>query len=150
MLKVHAMARTTLEDPLLKYNYTVSIAGLPSSLGFNKVTGLKRELTAIEYAEGGYKHTLKLQGKEKVEDVVLERGVYSGSNDLYDQYVKTFNNPDNRTTITISLLDKEGNPQRTWILGEAWFKMWEGPEMEGTSEEVAIEKITICFEYFVE
>lgn len=150
MLKVYAMARTTISDPLLKYKYTVTIEGLPTVLGFSKVSGLKRDITTIEYAEGGSKHTRKLQGKEKVEPITLERGIYAGSNELYGQYQKTFNNPDNRTTVTISLLDKVGAVARTWILGEAWFKMWESPELDAVSEEVAVEKVTVEFEYFVE
>ena len=35
--QVHAMARTSAEDPLRGYKFRISIPGLPSSCGFKKM-----------------------------------------------------------------------------------------------------------------
>ncbi len=143
------MPRTVANDPLQKYQYKVNIPGLPGALGFQKVGGLKREVNVVEYNESGYKSTHKLSGKEKVDDITLERGTYS-SKELEDLYKKTLTDPNFRNTITISLCDKFGNTQRTWTLAEAWVKAWEGSDLDAESDDVAIEKITITFEYFID
>ena len=36
-------------------------------MGFQKVSGLTREIGVVEYDEGGYSYTHKLTGKEKAE-----------------------------------------------------------------------------------
>lgn len=143
------MARTVANDPLQKYNYKVNIPGLPSALGFQKVGGLKREVNVVEYNESGYKATHKLGGKEKVDDITLERGTYADKS-LQDLYKKTLTDPNFRCTMTISLCDKFGNVQRTWTLAEAWIKAWEGSDLDAESDDVAIEKITVAFEYFID
>lgn len=142
------MARSVVNDPLQKFNYVVSIPGLPNGMGFQKVTGLKRELGTVEYNEGGYAHTHKLVGREKVDAITLERGMY-GSAELENLYKKTLNNNNFRTTVTITLQDRFGKAQRTWKLAEAWVKSWEGSDLDSTSDDVAIEKIQIEFEYYL-
>ena len=52
-LKAHAMARTVANDPLQKYMFRVTIPGLPSGLGFSKVSGLVSEMGVTEYPQGG-------------------------------------------------------------------------------------------------
>ncbi len=144
------MARTVSNDPLLKFKYRVSIPGLPAAMGFSKVSGLKRELGTATYSEGGYTYDHKFPSKEKVEPVVLERGMFSGDTNLYDLYRKTLEDPDFRTTFTIELLNKDGSVAFTWKLAEAWAKTWESTDFDALSEDSAIEKLTIEFEYFEE
>lgn len=142
------MARSRANDPLLKYKYQVSVPGLPNGMGFNKVSGLKREVGVVEYAESGYSHIHKLAGREKVEAVTLERGMFASS-EFETLYKKTLSDANYRTTVTISLLDATGKVARTWKLAEAWVKSWEGTDFDASSEDVAIEKITIEFEYYL-
>jgi phage tail-like protein len=113
------MSRTMSNDPLLKYKFRVTIPGLPTAIGFNKVSGLKRDINTVEYNEGGYAHTHKLQGREKVDPVTLEKGMFAGSLDLYNMYKNSLSNTDTRVTVTIELMDKLGTPQATWKLAEA-------------------------------
>lgn len=142
------MPRVMSNDPLLKYKYVVSIPGLPSGMGFNKVSALKKELGVVEYNEGGYSNTHKLVGKEKVEAVTLERGMFAGK-ELENLYKKSLSDPNFRTTVTITLQDRFGKAQRTWNLAEAWVSSWEGSDFDASSEDVAIEKVTIQFEYYL-
>lgn len=142
------MARSRLNDPLLKHKYLVSIPGIPKGVGFSKVSGLSAELGVVEYNEGGYDHTHKLAGRQKVQPVTFERGMFK-SKEMYDLYVKSLNNPNYRTTVTITLQDNLGKPQRTWKLAEAWVSKWEGTDFDASSEDVAIEKITVEFEYYL-
>lgn len=142
------MARSRANDPLLKHKYLVSIPGLPNGMGFSKVSNLKKELGVVEYREGGYDHTHKLVGKEKVEAITLERGMFKGT-EFEALYKQALSDPDYRTTVTITLQDNLGEAHRTWKLAEAWVSTWEGTDFDASSEDVAIEKITIEFEYYL-
>lgn len=142
------MARARVNDPVLKHRYLVSIPGLPSGMGFSKVSNLKREIGVVEYNEGGYTSTHKLTGKEKVEPITLERGMFSSA-DMETIYKKSLSNANYRTTVTVTLLDNDGKAVRTWKLAEAWVSSWEGTDFDASSEDVAIEKITIEFEYYL-
>ena len=51
------MARTIQQDPLQSFMFRVSIAGLPTGVGFQKVGGLSREVGVVEYLENMYYHT---------------------------------------------------------------------------------------------
>jgi len=138
------MSRSYSADPLLKYKFQIGIPGLPAGFGFQKISGLSRELDVTEYNEGGFGTTHKLVGMEKFSAVTAEKGLISS--DLYALYKKAATNKDYRGVITISLLDREGAIKRTWTLNEAWISKWEGPDLDSGSSDVAIEKITIEYE----
>jgi phage tail-like protein len=148
-MKVYAMGRSVANDPLQKFKYRVSIPGLPSGIGFSKVSGLKREISVVEYDESGYDHTLKLAGREKVDNITCERGAFA-SKDLEDLYKQVLSDSSHRQTITITAYDRNNNARRSWRLAEAWVSKWEGPDFEAKSNDVATEKITIEFEYFLD
>jgi phage tail-like protein len=145
--KAHA-SRTIADDPLQKYKFRVTIAGLPTGLGFQKVGGLSREVGVVEYMEGLFDHTHKLPGKEKVGEVTFERGTYA-SKDLEQLYEKTLKDQNMRTTVTISMMNKFGEVAKSWNLAEAWASKWESSDLDASSDDVAIEKITMQFEYFL-
>lgn len=143
------MARAYTNDPLQKYKFRVTLPGLPQGMGFQKASGLTREIGVIEYEEGGYGHTHKLPGKESVGDVTLEKGMFAGK-DLEDVYKRSLSDPDFRTTMTIELMDKFGTVKRSWTLAEAWVSNWEGTDFDAETEDVAIEQITVQFEHYID
>lgn len=145
---VHA-ARTTTLDPLQKYKFRLTVPGIPTEIGFQKVSGLTHEVGVAEYAEGGYDYAHKLPGKPKVGEVTLERGAYL-SRELEDMLKSTLTNPDMRGTVIIEHLDRYGSAGRTYKLAEAWCSKWESSDLDASSDDVAIEKITLQFEYFLE
>lgn len=147
VLLAHA-ARTSSEDPLQQFKFRVTIPGIPTTIGFQKVSGLSEEVGVVEYDESGYDYTHKLPGKPKVGEVTLERGMYADTS--FADLIKTsISNPDFRKTIIIQLCDRFGNPKRTWKLAEAWASKWEGADLDATGEDVAIETVTIQHEYFL-
>ena len=147
-MQVEAMGRSIANDPLQKYKYRVTIPGLPSGIGFTKVSGLKREVGVAEYEESGYNHTNKLSGREKVDPVTLERGMFA-TKEMENLYKENLSNPMVRQTITITAYDKNNKAKRTWNLAEAWVSKWEGSDFDAKSNDVATEKITIEFEHFL-
>ena len=146
VLMAHA-ARTSSEDPLQKFKFRVTIPGIPSQIGFQKVSGLSKEVNVVEYDESAFEYTHKLPGKTKFGEVTMERGMFSDSSML--DYMKVIQNPDYRTTMIVQLMDRFGNVQRTWKLAEAWISKWEGSDLDATSDDVAIETITVQYEYML-
>lgn len=146
VLMAHA-ARTSSEDPLQKFKFRVTIPGIPSQIGFQKVSGLSKEVNVVEYDESAFEYTHKLPGKTKFGEVTMERGMFS-DNSMLDQ-MKVIQNPDYRTTMIVQLMDRFGNVQRTWKLAEAWISKWEGSDFDATSDDVAIETITVQYEYML-
>ena len=146
VLMAHA-ARTSSEDPLQKFKFRVTIPGIPSQIGFQKVSGLSKEVNVVEYDESAFEYTHKLPGKTKFGEVTMERGMFSDSS-MLDQ-MKVIQNPDYRTTMIVQLRDRFGNVQRTWKLAEAWISKWEGSDFDATSDDVAIETITVQYEYML-
>lgn len=146
-IKAHA-ARTTSADPLQKFKFRLTIPGLPSGIGFQKVSGLTQEVGVTEYDEGGYSYTHKLPGRPKVGEVTAERGSYADKS-FQNLLKNTLTNPNLRNTVIIEQLDRYGATARTYKLAEAWVSKWEGSDFDASSDDVAIEKLTIQFEYFL-
>ena len=142
-------ARTIANDPLQKFMFRVTVPGLPTGLGFQKVGGLTREVGVVEYLEGLYQYTHKLPGREKVSEVTLERGSYA-TKELEAQYKKVLTDSNLRNTVIIEILDRFGNTKRTYKLAEAWVSKWEGSDLDASSDDVAIEKLTVQCEYFLD
>lgn len=142
-------ARTTASDPLQKFMFRVTINGMPSSIGFQKVSGLSKEMGVVEYREGGYDYAHKLSGRPKVGEVTMERGAFADRS-LEELWKKTLMDSSARNTIIIEMLDRQGNVSRTYKLAEAWVSKWEGSDLDATSDDVAIEKITVQHEYFLD
>lgn len=141
-------ARTTSVDPLQKFKFRLTIPGLPSGIGFQKVSGLSHEVGVTEYDEGGFDYTHKLPGKPKVPEVTAERGSYADTS-FHDLLKSTLTNPNLRNTVIFEQLNRFGETIRTYKLAEAWVSKWEGSDADASSDDVAIEKLTIQFEYYL-
>ena len=142
-------ARTTSVDPLQKFKFRLTIPGLPSGIGFQKVSGLTHEVGVAEYDEGGFEYTHKLPGRQKVGEVTAERGSYA-DNSFQNLLKQTLTNPNMRNTVIFEQLNRYGEAVRTYKLAEAWVSKWEGSDADASSDDVAIEKLTIQFEYFLD
>ena len=148
-LALNAMASRTIEaDPLQSFMFRVSIPGLPTGVGFQKVGGLSREVEVVEYLENMYDHTHKLPGRETVSDVTFERGMYTDDY-LQGIYEKVFNNNTVRNTVVIQICDRFGKIRREFKCAEAWFSKYECADLDATSSDVIIETLTMAFEYFL-
>lgn len=142
-------ARTASLDPLQKYKFRLTVPGIPTEIGFQKVSGLTHEVGVAEYTEGGYDYAHKLPGKPKVGEITLERGAYRDR--MFEVMIKdTLTNPNMRGTVIIEHLDKYGEVARTYKLAEAWVSKWESSDLDSASDDVAIEKITLQFEHFLD
>lgn len=146
--KAYAMSRTASEDPLQQYQFRVSVPGLDGSIGFKSCSGLSFETEVVTYAEGSWDYTHKLSGRGTVPEVTLERGEYSDT-EFKDLAISVLKSSDYRGTVIIEHLDRTGAVARTYKLAEAWISKWEASDLDADSSDVAIESLTIQFEYYL-
>ena len=145
---VYAMPRTVNDDPLQKFMYRVRIPGYPAALGFTTVGSFVREMGVIEYAEGMFEYFHKLSGRQKVTDIEFERGAYRDQH-AYNLYAATLNDSKHRTTVTIEVLDRYQRVAREYVLANAWCSKLEVSDLDASSDEVLVDKMTITFEFFL-
>ena len=146
--RVHAMPRTVNDDPLQKFMFRVRVPGQPSSLGFSKVGSFVREMAVVEYLEGMFAHVHKLSGRQKVSDIEFERGAYRDRH-MQDIYEATLRDPKHRTTVTVEVMDRYGRVAKEFVLANAWCSKIEEGDLDASSDEVVVNKMTITFEHFL-
>lgn len=132
--------------PLPAFHFEVDWGGSTST--FSEVSGLNIEHQVIEYRHGLSKeHTMKMPGIPKYGNITLKRGVIKGDNEFFAWLSnKNLHKNEPRRTLTINLLDEEGNPVMTWKAAEAFPVKVEGPGLKATGNETAIESIEVAHE----
>jgi phage tail-like protein len=135
--------------PVTVFHYQVEWGG--SRIGFTEVSGLTVELQTIDYREGSaleYQVT-KMPGIPKYSNITLKRGIFRSDNEFF-QWLNTVKlNQIERRDITISLLNEEHEPIVVWKIKEAFPCKVEGPSLNSTGNEVAVESIELCHEGLV-
>ena len=134
------------DNPYLNFNFTVDI-GVGDELGFSEVEGLSGEIEVIEYREGADKVNTarKLPGLAKYPNVMLKRGI-TGRTDLFEWWKSVRDGQVQRRNVTITLLDEQRQPVLRWLLRNAWPVKLEGPALNATGNEVAIETLELAHE----
>ena len=135
--------------PVSVFHYQVEWGG--SRIGFTEVSGLTVELQSIDYREGSspeYQVT-KMPGIPQYSNITLKRGVSKADNEFF-QWLNTVTlNNIERRDIIISLLNEDHEPVMVWKVKEAWPCKVDGPSLNSTSNEVAIETVELCHEGLV-
>ncbi|MDR8390618.1 phage tail protein [Aliifodinibius sp. S!AR15-10] len=132
--------------PVSVFHFTVEWGG--TRIGFTEVSGLTVELQSIDYREGNAKEyqVTKMPGIPQYSNITLKRGIYRGDNEFF-QWLNTVQmNNIERRDLTISLLNEEHEPVTVWKVKEAWPCKVEGPSLNSTGNEVAVETIELCHE----
>lgn len=88
---------------------------------FSEVSGLGMEETPTEYRVGEWNaFSLKTPGSSLHPNIVFRRGVAANSG-AFKQLMADIELGDiKRETVTLSLLDTEGNPRMTWTIEHAF------------------------------
>jgi phage tail-like protein len=133
-------------DPFAGYNFAVELDGITRA-GFRECSGLESGQNPGEYREGTDKNlsVRKIPGLNTYGDITLSRGVTNDSK-LWEWREKAMKGTVERHDISITLLDDTGSPRVTWNLFECWPRTWTGPSLNATSDEVAIEQLTLVCE----
>ncbi len=132
--------------PVTAFHFQVEWGG--TRIGFTEVSGLTVELQSIDYREGNapeYQVT-KMPGIPQYSNITLKRGMFRSDNEFF-QWLNTVKlNEIERRDLTISLLNEDHEPVTVWKVKDAWPSKVEGPSLNSTGNEVAVETIELTHE----
>lgn len=132
-------------DPYAKYNFLLEISGITSA-GFTEVGGLTFEQDVIEYREGADTASVrKFPGLRKYANITLKRG-YTQNKELWNWRKSTIDGLTKRKDGAIILLDEARKPALRWEFAEGWISKYEGPALNATANEAAVESVEIAVE----
>lgn len=134
------------EYPIPQFHFQVEWGG--QRLGFSEVSGLDIEVQVIEYREGNNKEysALKMPGIRKYNNITLKRGIVPKDNEFFEWLNTAGLNQVERRDIVISLLNENHEPVMVWKAKNAFPVKYEGPELNSTANEVAIESLELTHE----
>ncbi len=140
------MAKDT-RDPHVNYHYRVELDGLPAA-EFQECSGLKDTTEVIEKHEGGENAFVhKFIGNTKHANIVLKHGMVKHSKALWEwrRSITEYQNPKRIDGAIVLLSDTQEEVCR-WTFRNAWPCRWEGPELKGGGNALAIETLEIAHE----
>ena len=132
--------------PVSVFHFQVEWGG--TRIGFTEVSGLTVELQNIDYREGSsleYQVT-KMPGIPQYSNITLKRGMFRGDNEFFQWLNTVALNSIERRDLTITLLNEEREPVVSWKVKSAYPCKVDGPSLNSTSNEVAVESIELCHE----
>jgi phage tail-like protein len=159
------MTVASRQDPLLAFNFQVSLTGSSSSnvgsalttvtlstvgltvvAGFSECSGLEGTLELQEYMAGGRNDgVLRFPTRMKWSNIVLKRGL-AKSTDLWDWYAGFAAGKAARKDGVIVLQNEQHNPQRVWGFRRGLPIKYSGPTLNAAQSAVALESIEIAHE----
>ncbi|HTS31290.1 MAG TPA: phage tail protein [Bryobacteraceae bacterium] len=137
---------TTRVDPYRGFNFRIELDNT-SVASFRECKGLSLTTDAVDYREGTDIPLCvrKLTGLSKKTNLILIGGM-TQQKDLWNWYKNILNGVADRRNGAIVLQDEEHNDVLRWEFENGWICKWEGPSLNATSNDVAIETIEICHE----
>lgn len=158
------MAVDKRDDPLLAYNFHISLLASSSSLanavttialsnvidrpvgGFSECTGLEMSLEVEDYKEGGNNGAvLKFPGRVKWENITLKKGLTTNTV-LWDWFFDFVQGRGERKDGVITLQNEAHEPHTVWGFRRGLPLKYSGPQLNAAQNNVAIESIEIAHE----
>lgn len=135
----------TGHDPYMGYNFLVEVGGVVLG-GFSEVSGLGSQIELESYNEGGLnKYVHQFPKHTTHSNLVLTRGLIH--TDLfflwYAGMVKREIERLNGTIILLSSKHSAQIPVMYWSFEKAYPVKWEGPDLNASTENIAVEKIEL-------
>ena len=141
------MATADRKDPLRAFNFRLEIDGITRA-GFRECSGLDAGTDAVDYREGNEKGNVvrKLSGLNKYSNITLKWGV-TDDHTLWDWRKTVIDGKIQRKNGSIILMDETCDGEKVrWNFVNAWPTKWNGPSLNATSNDVAIETLEIVTE----
>lgn len=139
-----------MEDKIISScHFSVEWGG--SRIGFTEVSGLDVEVEVLEYREGSFKEytPIKIPAIKKYSNITFKRGLFNGDNEFFEWFQTIRFGTAEKRDITVKLLNENHEPVVIWKLKNAFPVKIEGPELEATKSEIAIETLEIAHEGIV-
>ena len=137
---------TDIIYPYKKYNYKVLVDNKEEA-GFSEVSAPDISSDPVEYREGNMAGMTpgKQPGIIKYSNVTLKNGVTSSL--AFVDWMKTvLTGQVERKTVVITLMDDAMAEVASWQLEKAWPTKYTAPDLNATSNEVAIESLELVTE----
>lgn len=134
------------DDPFPGFNFRIEINGLTLA-GFADAGGLTTEGEVIEYRVGTHPvlSTTKLFGLRTFANITLHRGMTS-SRELWRWRLNIINGVPDRRSGAVVLLDERRQRVTEWRFEHGWPVKYDGPTLDASKNEVALEGIEIAHE----
>jgi phage tail-like protein len=141
------MAETHIRiDPVRVFNFRVELDGLAVA-SFSEVSGLAADGDPVDYREGKdpTNNVRKLQGLRKFPPLRFMRG-YTQDDTLWQWYLKIAQGVDERRNGSVILMNEAHVDVLSWNFINAWINKIEGPSLNATGNQVAIEAMELHHE----
>jgi phage tail-like protein len=133
------------------FYYKVEFEGSrePNEARFQTVSGLSVEYDTEEYKEGGEnRFTHKLPVRTKYSDLVLKRGMLTGS-ETVTWFLEAFRERKfEAKTVTVILMNEQSQPLRTWNVAHAVPKKWAVSDLNANENALVVETLEMTYRYF--
>jgi phage tail-like protein len=131
------------------YKVEFDISGNTNDARFQSVSGLSVEYDYENFKEGGenrFEH--KLPVRTRYADMVLKRGMVTGS-ELISWFNKAFRDREfNPANVNVILMNEKGEPLRTWKISHAIPKKWIISDLNSMENSIVIETMELSYRYF--
>lgn len=148
---------TTPKSLYQNYGWAIEINGFDTAL-FTKGKEPTTEFEAVSFSPAGSMYDQKVAGRASFEDITFEKGMLAdGSEDAARAWVNqqievnehTGALPSDYTQdVDVVRYDRTGQETRRWTLHGAWVKKLEYDDLDGSSSDNTLEKMTLCFQYW--
>ena len=130
--------------PLPNFHFRVDWGG--TRIGFQEVSGLKKELEILEYREGSSPEYFKrkMPGMHTLSDITLKRGVFLNDDEFYQWYNTVALNTVEKRAIVISLLNEQHEPTLVWNLKECFITSIEFASLNAEENGNAIDTMVLA------
>ncbi|MRR57852.1 MAG: phage tail protein [Deltaproteobacteria bacterium] len=131
------------------YRVEFGISKNKDDVRFQSVAGLSVEYDVEEYREGGEnRFSHKLPVRTKYNDLVLKRGMLTGS-ELVEWCFRAFRDREFQPTdVNVILMNEKGEPLRTWKVAHAVPKKWVVSDLNANESAVVVETLELSYRYF--
>lgn len=127
--------------PYLDYRFIVEAEKLVQG-GFSEVTGLLAEVEMEDYREGGQNDYIHhLPKSTRYQNITLKKGLFDI--ELWNWHRDVRQGKIERSSVSIILLDVQGNEAIRWVVNEAFPSRWTGPDLRADSGTIAAESIEL-------
>jgi phage tail-like protein len=137
------------KEPFANYSFYLEVDGVTEAT-FREASGISSTSEVVEARQTtkeGKTLISKSPGNLKWDDISLKRG-FTTDMKLYDwrKLIEQGKVKDARKNGSLTVYASDGTPLAKWSFINAWPSKLSGPSLNATSNEVAIEEITIVHE----
>lgn len=141
------MAAASRNDPYRNFRFKVEIQGIKVA-GFAEATIPDTTTDSVDYREGtDLPYQRKLSGLTKYGNITLKKGL-ADSTELYEWRKKIEDSGASgaRKSISLVLIDEEGNDKCRWDIIEAWPTKYSSSGFDAKGNAVMIETLELVHE----